>query len=732
MAAMQASGATLGRGKDSIRPEHLRLGESLAGRLASISGLAAEQLKGLTVADIAKAFPFVIDPKILFFRRVCGTVVKSDPVTGVEAPVPFATVQVEDTDCSFLGYFPAPSPWGWAFPFHCRREVIATALSDECGRFCVWIPRWDIDWVLRFRRERRCFGVIFERPSLRDLLQQLRPPEVVNWPPRPYPDPEPDPWSLRFQRGELLRQASDAFGAPVAQRLGTLAANESIGASLTELQATLAGVAPLGHLQPPLPTELKAIRNLSAASGSSGEAALREARSATLSLLARQVNLDPKLLEGLDLRHWVGPFFRCHDVLVPTWVPLIDIPDISFKVLQDTDGDGVEEVIYGESHFEVRWNAGAIPDQRIHAWPNAKAGRPCGPTEIPCGDQPAIVMVGRLPLIGDPAVFDGVLNLPLPDPSAGYAQRTNRPRVGGSFMAAPITPGRAPLRQTLSLYGCNRTDAKATHYRLLYRYSANGGASFTAPAPFTGLTWPLYRLTGGGIGEWHYPAADAQGWYLINLPAGSNAWLPQDLLLDWQTDGAGGFADGLYALTLQLGSGGAISSQSAEVPIAVDNSLPVAPFSVEVAKAAGGPFVPVGSICPVVNRGAGVNKADLFFRVKLSAAARHLRSAELTAYGCGEGDFEFVSGSGGEHPAGTTTYRHWHQDPDDNDQLLEAIYRLPASAAQGTYWFAAFVVARGFNPSGGDGGHLAIPTWAYDPSHAWINPSFGFSVFNAD
>ena len=168
------------------------------------------------------------------------------------------------------------------------------------------------------------------------------------------------------------------------------------------------------------------------------------------------------------------------------------------------------------------------------------------------------------------------------------------------------------------------------------------------------------------------------------------------------------------------------------MPIVVDNSLPVAPFSVEVGKSASGPFQPVGTVCPVVNRGAGANTADLYFRVKLSAAARHLRSAELSAYGCGDGDFEFVSGSGGEHPAGSTTYRHWHQDPDDNDQLLEVIYRLPASAAQGTYWFAAYAVGRGFNPSGGDGGQLAIPTWAYDPAHAWINPSFAFSVFNAD
>jgi len=72
----------------------------LAGRLAALSGLAPDQLKGLTLAEITKTFPYVIDPKILFFRKVCGTVVKADSATGVQAPVPFATVQVENTDAN--------------------------------------------------------------------------------------------------------------------------------------------------------------------------------------------------------------------------------------------------------------------------------------------------------------------------------------------------------------------------------------------------------------------------------------------------------------------------------------------------------------------------------------------------------------------------------------------------------------------------------------------------------
>jgi hypothetical protein len=42
--------------------------------------------------------------ELFHFRRVCGRVVKTDPVTGVDHP--FATVHVEDTDCNFFGLVP--------------------------------------------------------------------------------------------------------------------------------------------------------------------------------------------------------------------------------------------------------------------------------------------------------------------------------------------------------------------------------------------------------------------------------------------------------------------------------------------------------------------------------------------------------------------------------------------------------------------------------------------------
>src|SRR6266508_1897625 len=129
-------------------PDQIPITSLQAARLASISGVSAKDLAGSTVAEIADRFRFVIDPELLFLRRVCGRVVKHNPLTGVDEGVPFATVHVLDTDCSFFGLFPVESPWAWLFPVFCTTEEIGSTLTDACGNFCVWIPKWEIDWIL--------------------------------------------------------------------------------------------------------------------------------------------------------------------------------------------------------------------------------------------------------------------------------------------------------------------------------------------------------------------------------------------------------------------------------------------------------------------------------------------------------------------------------------------------------------------------------------------------------
>ena len=141
--------------------------------------------------------------------------------------------------------------------------------------------------------------------------------------------------------------------------------------------------------------------------------------------LAARLHLEVTDLGGLDLRRAIGPFKRCFTVFLPEWTPILDVPDITFRVSQDTDGDGVEEPIYSESYFQVRWNSGSISDITIEADPNALAGRLCRTDDaVPCGDVPAVVMVGRLPVADVPDLYD---------PVAGVGLRTNRPHPGGFF-----------------------------------------------------------------------------------------------------------------------------------------------------------------------------------------------------------------------------------------------------------------------------------------------------------
>lgn len=702
---------------EDFDPSKHKLGKTQAQRLAAVSGLDAAQLAGLTVTEIGERFRFRIDPLLLLFRKVCGRVVKTDPGTGTQYPVPFATVQVEDTDASFLGYFPSGHKWAWYFPFASRREVIASTRTDACGNFCVWVPRWDIDWILRWRHERLCFPIVFERPSLKDLLDDLLPQRVpVRFPPIPEPDPAPFDFTS-LDRNRLV----SALGNRAAQRVQQLQSRLGFGASTREFQDALAAPAHAAELAPPLPAELK-----QALAGTTADPQAAKSAKAAVALqasagLANRLRLDAVEFKGLDLRRYIGPFKRCIDVFVPEWTPIVDVPDITFRVTQDTNGDGVEEVIYGEGWFQVRWNATALPtDLTIEARPNARAGLPCGPDAIPCGNVPAIVMAGMLPVAAVPTLYDA---------TAGYSVRTNRPHPSGLFNdPLPNPDAAAPLYGVLALYGCRHTDRTATRYRMVYEYSADQGATFTAKTPFLGLTWPMFRLDGGGNPEWHYPTPDADGWYPIDLPAGPNPFQHEQLLLDWPS---GAYPDGRYRVTLQLGTGGtAVSSESAPVAFTVDNTAPTGPLAAEWSFSASGPWQPIGGACPVVRRGS--SPATVYFRVTLAAASGHLRSARLWANSCGAGSFAFISGSGGaQSPSDPLVYEHWHTSVADNDQLLQVVYQLPSTAAEGTYGFGANVSSRAFNPAGGDGGQLAVPTWQYDPADIHIQPSMAFSVINA-
>jgi hypothetical protein len=682
-------------------PARFKVGDAAASRLGKLAGLPAEKLAGRPLSDIEADFRFQVDPELFLFRRICGRVVKTDPVTGVDYPVPFATVEVEDTDCSFIGYFPRLSPWVWYFPFRCHREVIATAQTDECGEFCVWVPRFDIDWVLRFRHERICFPIIFQRPTLKDVLDRLPPivPPIDGGGPIP---PRPDP--------RVIDRLREGFGRTLAMRVDRLQGQPVVGAPTREIDAALAAPAALDKLRPPLSPELHGLET---------EGRTRDAPGVAADTIAARLGLDPSDIKGLDLSVFIGPFRRCYDVVFPEWTPILDVPDITFRVLQDTNGDGVQEQIYGESYFQVRWDSIPSSPVVLHVGPNALASALCGTVEIPCTTEPAIVMADRLPVSGSPDIFD---------PATGYAVRVNRPHPSGDFdEVLPMgSTARAPLAGTFALFGCNKTDPTATHYRLVYRYRATGSATFTDPTPFAAGHNVYFRATGGPLLV--YP--DPLGWFPINLPPTppGEVWFPQNLLMDWAT---AAMPDGTYAVTLELGTGGTTaSSHSAEVMFVIDNGAPAVTLTVEVGPSATGPFTPIDAVCPVVRR--GVVPADRYFRVTVEASDPHLRSAALATIDCGGGSFVLQSGSGG-FDDGASGFRYWHETVGTVSRTLQAVYLLPAATAlEGTYGFSATVAGRAFSPTGFDSGHLTVPPWQYDPMYQYVSPSAYFSVVNSN
>ena len=612
-----------------------------------------------------------IDPHLLLFRRVCGQVVKRNAGTGELEGVPNATVHVEDTDCSFHIFSPPGWPmWSWFFPFKCKREVIATARTDQCGHFCVWIPRWEIDWILKWRKARICFPYLY-RLRLRDYLERILKPDLTPRPPRvrpprppedlpvPQPIPGPDPVPLRSRMTSALKQPDviarlrEVTGDAVANRVAALAARADFGMESKMLDAELA--TPVIPLPPPVPTE-------------KGE-------------LVYQEDLRERF-DRIDFDRWVGPFRRCIDVAFAVWTPVFDVPDITFKVTQDVDGDGTEEVIYSEGFFDVRWDEGPMADVVIEAFANAVSSPICeGPEVGPC-PKPAIVTAGLMSL-----------QAPHFDVATGYAKFVNRPRAGGISTGARSGTTTAPMWATVQLHGCHRFP-NAAFYRLTYKYG--GAGSFQ---PVLGETWWAPRLSGGAP---IHIAPDSDGWYPI-LPA-ADLVFPY-WLLNWRT---WLYANGRYEMKLEIGNAAkAVIDTSGTVPFRIDNTRPNATFTQLRWRLFGtGGWLPLPDACPVIRRPAG---NDIEIEVSCETSAAHFRNALLFGAGC--------DGTALAQLDTADKYDRWHTGPSDNSWTTTGRFLVAGSAENGAYTFGLDSYGRAFNPAGGDAGPST--NWDYDPVYSW-------------
>lgn len=671
-----------------VDPDQNSISNIQATRLSELSGIPVEKIEGRTFAELNKDLRWHIDPQLIFFKHVCGQVVRRNPETGELEGVPNATVHVEDTDCSFMIYSPPDWPhWSWFFPFHCRREELTSVVTDECGHFCVWIPAWEIDWIARWREARICFPTIY-RPRLKDYLERILLPELLPYPPRVKPPRPHDPPLVEaprpaedprtrvempssrldaiLRRPEVLERMRAVVDDDTFGRIEALAEGGTFGAPSMRLQTELES--PVIPLPPPLPKNLDP----------------KETRMAIDAGLTDDMRAQ---IGTIDLDRWIGPFWRCRDILIGLWTPVFDVPDITFRVTQDIDDDGTEEPIYSEGFFDVRWDSPSLSNVILEADASALSTPMCHGPEIDPTDctGPTILHAGLMPLQG-----------PYFDTTTGYARFVNRARSGGTSGSTRDTATESPVWRTVQLHGCLRFEG-AVHYRLVKRYE--GGGAFS---PILGETWTAPR---DHPGPPFHVVPDAQGWYEI---------LPEDQLahplwlLNWRTWRE---ANGRYDVKLQLSdSSKSIIDESAPMPLQIDNSRPTGVFTLVEWRYAGfGGWTPLPHTCPVIRRMPG---EDIQIRATCEVSAAHYRNAILFGRSC--------NGTALNRLDPDVDYDNWHTAPNDNSWTTIGRFLVGHEMENGAYTIGINVNGRAFNPAGGDSGPSS--DWDYDWVYSWAHP----------
>lgn len=672
-------------GKSNDPGQHV-LTEREAGRLSALSALTAAELTGKPFSAVADKLRDIIGGESLLFRRICGCVVKTD-TDGHALPVPFATVTVYDTDFSLVAWSPPGSIFSWFWPWRIRREVLARVTTDECGRFCVWVPRFDIDYYLSWRLARHCYLTWLRKPTIADLLRVR---EVI---------PQPDPGPIRID-DQVLIHAARVLEAPAVAHLRELAGNLKPGALQVEADTAWARPAFPQPVRPPLPAEtLKAIDG------------------GLLAQVAARAGAPLAATDKFDVHHPHGPFIRCELVPVPQWTAVLDIPDLTFGVTQDVDGDGQQEVIYSESLFDVRWNAGNLGCVVLHADPIAVTNPSCCLPAVPDGST-AILFAGNYPLQvpGNASAFH--------DAATGYALLPNRPDKNGSPNEGErVEPAQSPFTGSFYLVG-SASRAEASHYRV--HHQVDGGPT----TYLNGAFGPLVKLVGGVLQQLVVSPVDGQ-WYPI-IPS-SAGWSPAGILAPVREGG-----NHQHAFRLEFGKleNGTVvklaNSLTPTVHVRIDAAAPAVDF---LALHWRHPELSLGwsnlprAGCPVVVRNAG-RRVQLHLRVSISA--NHLRDFAVNAYGCGAASAPqlVTDGRDGLPVAAADAAAHWHTGAADNSATRDLYYELPAGAPAGCYHFSVWAASRAFRPTEvvSDRNPDPAVAWRYDTAPIYVIPMLAFAV----
>jgi hypothetical protein len=655
-----------------------------AARLSGLTGLPASEFEGHTVPALAERLRWVVDPGLWLFRRVCGQVVKRDPATGIDLPVPYATVEVFDTVCDYWGFFPEPWPWGWLFPVHCTRELVTTVQTDACGDFCFWIPAFEIEWILRWREERICFPEIFTRPTVADLVTARSAQATV---------PHAATLAERLRAGGDLEAV---LGARAGAVLSAARSSGAFGDDVTQLTSLLQAPAFARQVTPPLAVGV-------------------------------DDDDDSGVPIGIDPGRYHGPFWRCIDIFVPVWYEFIAVPDVSIVVTQALPG-GTQTIYDGA--FDIAWGDNPIPPVIVHASPIAIASPvPCTPPQVN-PDELGFQYVGLLP-VSEPYSAGGTF-----DGATGFATRVSQPRPavpppGGctcdqtDLTVSPACPATATFYGELYLYG-GVAHPGAAYYRITSQYAPGSGiptpgpASFSSPVPIQD-TWTVPQLVPSPPVV--IRPARPGGWYAISeLSAESGPYT--NMLMDWSD----AKADGVYLLTLELADASLNPIPLSPAPtllLVVDGTAPhAAPATVswQPTTGVGGPIDPTAwtTAYPPPSGCALIDTAGSAIALRFTAAATspHLRQAYVSVGGCGG-----IS----PVPAGANPPDHqWYTGstaPSATSFSFTGVYYLPAGAPAGCYSFELYADTRAFNSAGGTTSNPVHNGWCVDePGPPYTNP----------
>jgi hypothetical protein len=352
--------------------------------------------------------------------------------------------------------------------------------------------------------------------------------------------------------------------------------------------------------------------------------------------------------------------------MVPQWSPVLDVPDISFEVTQDVNGDGQQEVIYSEGLFEVRWDASSIADVVLRADAIAVTSTSCDIPDVNTGGDVAILFASNYPLqvAGNPSDYhDGV---------SGYAKLPNRPDADGVPGGTRTEPAHAPFVGSFYLMG-NAERPGATHYRVHHQVDG-GAASYLGGAfgplmkvvgttlqqlvvtPVDGSVVPdraaLGRLDAGG-----HPGAGQRG-------RRSSAQLPPRV----RGRGAG---RGDHAGGQQRDAGGQPADRRRRGRRSSSRR------SSGATRRCRWPGKRWRSA--IVRWSPARANRRVQFRLALRVSADHLRDFSVGASGCGPagGPTLITDGRDGLPVAAADAAAHWYRDANDNAHSRELFFELP-------------------------------------------------------